>query len=173
MEYGRRDRIARRAGTRRPDAFVLLVLAGTASLGAAVGVGSLLIAGGVAAAARYAEPLGRCAVTDGDTIRCGRERIRLLGIDAPELPDHCRVGRACVAGDPWESTRSLAGAMIGRLTIDRVDTDRYGRTLALVAGDKGDLSCWQLEHGQAVYKARWDDGLRVARACPNSVMRSR
>lgn len=29
---------------------------------------------------------------DGDTLRCGRERIRLLGTDAPELPGHCQRG---------------------------------------------------------------------------------
>jgi endonuclease YncB( thermonuclease family) len=26
-------------------------------------------------------------VHDGDTIRCGRERVRIANIDAPELPD--------------------------------------------------------------------------------------
>ena len=27
------------------------------------------------------------SVHDGDTIRCGRERVRIANIDAPELPD--------------------------------------------------------------------------------------
>ena len=31
-----------------------------------------------------------CTVVDGDPLRCGSERVRLLGIDAPELPGHCR-----------------------------------------------------------------------------------
>lgn len=59
--------------------------------------------------------------------------------------------------------------MIGELTIKRVGQDDYGRTLAMVAGDKGDLSCWQLRHEQVIYKAEWDDGLNVARTCPRDV----
>jgi micrococcal nuclease len=50
--------------------------------------------------------------------------------------------------------------------IDRVGKDRYGRTLAMVSGPRGDLSCWQLVHLQAVYKPAWDDGGRVALLCP-------
>lgn len=108
-----------------------------------------------------------CTVTDGDTIRCGRERIRLLGIDAPETRGHCRRGRTCAPGDPAASTRSLRTAMSrGSLSIRRVGTDRYGRTLAMVAARGRDLSCWQLEHRQAIYKPQWDDGARVMHACP-------
>jgi len=59
--------------------------------------------------------------------------------------------------------------MIGQLTIERTGQDHYGRTLAVVAGDQGDLSCWQLKHEQVVYRADWDDGLRVARACPGAM----
>ncbi|MCD2316384.1 thermonuclease family protein [Sphingomonas sp. IC-11] len=117
----------------------------------------------------YDEPLSGCAVTDGDTIRCGDERIRLLGIDTPELPGHCRRGRDCVTGDPYAATASLEAALTGSLTINRVGEDRYGRTLARVAGTKGDLSCWQLARGHAVYKPKWDDGMRVARTCPGSI----
>jgi hypothetical protein len=121
-----------------------------------------------AEAKHYGEILAGCSVTDGDTIRCGNERIRLLGIDAPEMPGHCRQGRDCVEGDPYASTASLAAGMIGSLSIERVGEDHYGRTLAVVAGSQGDLSCWQLRHEQAVYKAKWDDGLRVVRACPGA-----
>jgi endonuclease YncB( thermonuclease family) len=48
----------------------------------------------------YDQTVSGCTVTDGDTIRCNGERIRLLGIDTPELPGHCRKGRDCVSGDP-------------------------------------------------------------------------
>jgi len=110
-----------------------------------------------------------CRVVDGDTLHCDGGRIRLLGIDAPELPGHCAQGRDCPPGDPYESSRSLGDAMGdgASLRIAVAGTDRYGRTLAMVKGAKGDLSCWQLEHGQAIYKPRWDNGGLVASACPN------
>lgn len=120
--------------------------------------------------AEYGQTISGCRVTDGDTIRCGDERIRLLAIDAPEMPGHCRSGRRCAPGDPYASTDSLRAAMTGSLTIDRVGEDHYGRTLARVAGSRGDLSCWQLEHDQAVYRSDWDNGLRVARTCPRAVL---
>jgi micrococcal nuclease len=119
---------------------------------------------------RYDDTVSGCTVTDGDTIRCNGERIRLLGIDAPELPGHCRKGRACVAGDPYASTQSLADALLGTIRIKRIGQDRYGRTLATLSGDKGDLSCWQLQHGRAVYKTQWDNSRRVLRTCPGAAL---
>ncbi len=84
--------------------------------------------------------LAACAlsVIDGDTVRCGPrhggEVVRLLGIDAPEMPGHCRRGRACAPGDPFASKASLQAAvrLRGRVTIERHGRDRYGRTLAFV-----------------------------------------
>lgn len=102
---------------------------------------------------------------DGDTLRCGRERIRLLAIDAPEM-GRCALGRRCVAGDPLRSTHTLAKALDKTMAIERVGRDRYGRTLALVTSRKGDLSCWQLRKGGAEYRRDWDNGGRVARLCP-------
>ena len=104
---------------------------------------------------------------DGDTLRCGDERVRLLGIDAPELPGHCQQGRHCAPGDPLASTRSLRAALLlGPIVIRRIGTDRYGRTLALVNAGRTDLSCWQLLQRQAIYKPYWDDGGALARICP-------
>ena len=90
-------------------------------------------------------------IVDGDTLRCGGERVRLHGIDAPEMPGHCRPGRNCVEGDPFASTehlRKLAGR--GALACERVDTDSYGRTVARCEADGVDLSCGQIEAGHAV-----------------------
>ena len=112
-------------------------------------------------------PPGDCTAVDGDTLRCGAERVRLLGIDAPELPGHCQPGRKCAAGDPYAATRSLRAALArGSVRMKRFGTDRYGRTLALVSAGGVDLGCWQLSHGQAIYKPRWDNGGALARICP-------
>lgn len=115
------------------------------------------------------EPIDGCHAVDGDTLRCGAERIRLLGIDAPELPGHCRSGRRCAPGDPFASTARLAAGLVGPLRIARAGRDHYGRTLALVAGRDGDLSCRQLAGHAAIYRADWDAGGRVAMTCPVTV----
>lgn len=94
---------------------------------------------------------------DGDTLRCGKERIRLLGIDAPELPGHCRRGRRCVEGDPVASRASLAAAVArGKAQIARRGHDRYGRTLARVRVNGVDLSDYQVRVGAAVAKPEWN-----------------
>jgi endonuclease YncB( thermonuclease family) len=71
---------------------------------------------------------GRCVgTTDGDTIRVlhdGREeRIRLNAIDAPE--SHQAFGTKAK-----QFTSQLVFGQI--VTVERVDTDRYGRTVANV-----------------------------------------
>lgn len=113
------------------------------------------------------EPLAAaCSVTDGDTLRCGEEKVRLLAIDAPELDGHCREGRVCVPGDPLASTAALERAIAGRaLTIVRTGKDRYGRTLAVVYADGLSTSCSQVAGGHAVYVAKWDKRGIVGREC--------
>jgi len=148
----------------------LAVLGGAAVMGGLVGAAPMMLVTLGPATGGYQSSLTGCKVTDGDTIRCSGERIRLLGIDAPALPGHCRRGRLCAPGNPYASSRSLQEALVGKLSINRVGKDRYGRTLALVAGSKGDLSCWQLKNGQAIYVRHWDTGIRVARTCPSSTM---
>ncbi len=87
---------------------------------------------------------------DGDTLRCGGERIRLLGIDAPEMPGHCRRARRCVPGDPFASKAALAAMLRGPAIIQRSGRDRYGRTLARVRVNGIDLSAAQIRTGMAV-----------------------
>lgn len=114
-----------------------------------------------------------CVAIDGDSLHCrapgrrGFERIRLLGIDAPEMPRHCRRGRRCAPGNAFASQASLQRALtLGPIVIRRIGKDRYGRTLALVSAGRTDLSCWQLTHRQAVYRPDWDNGRALARICP-------
>lgn len=107
-----------------------------------------------------------CTATDGDTIRCGPERVRLTGIDAPELPGHCRPGRQCAPGNGQRSKAALAGVIDGRkVRLVRLGEDRYGRTLAVAYVGRINLACAQLSAGQAIYKPRWDDRGIVGRQC--------
>lgn len=114
-----------------------------------------------------------CTVVDGDTLRCtspgqGRnvERVRLIGIDAPELPGHCEGHRRCAPGDPWASKAALERLVSERLVqLDRQGVDHYGRTLAFARVGNIDLSCAQLAAGQAVYVRAWDVRGRIG-DCP-------
>lgn len=115
-----------------------------------------------------------CTVTDGDTLRCGEERIRLTGIDAPELRECNPRRRRCAPGDGRASRQALQRAIAGRdLQIVRLGRDRYGRTLAAVFVDGRNLACVQLKAGQATYRADWDDRRLVAKDCPTLAPQSR
>lgn len=91
---------------------------------------------------------------DGDTLRCaGLGRVRLLSIDAPELPGHCRPGRRCTSGDGWASKANLARMIAGRVVTCRGNArDDYGRVLALCSAGGVDLSCAQVSGGFAVQR---------------------
>ena len=95
-------------------------------------------------------------ILDGDTFDCGGTRIRLAGIDAPELPGHCRPGRDCTLGDPYASTENLR-RLIGSSEVQcrQSDTDHYGRAIARCAAGDVDLSCGQLDHDQAIRRYGW------------------
>lgn len=80
------------------------------------------------------------SVPDGDTIRCGRERVRIANIDAPELPDSpkCHDRRSAYAWCDYRAgaaSRDALAALLarGRVMIVRLGTDPYGRTLATVS----------------------------------------
>lgn len=94
--------------------------------------------------------------TDGDTLRCSEERIRLVGINAPEMPGHCREGRDCAPGDPLASRASLATLARAAAEIERDGQDRYGRTLARLRVNETELACAQLKGGHAICRRDWD-----------------
>lgn len=107
-----------------------------------------------------------CVATDGDSLRCGDERVRLLGVDAPEMHGCPPERRQCAAGDPKASRANLNRLVDGkRVTVERLKKDRYGRTIAVASAGGVNLSCAQLRARHAEYVAAWDDGRRIARAC--------
>lgn len=107
-------------------------------------------------------------VVDGDTLRCGSIRLRLLRIDAPELAGHCPHYRQCAPGDGTASKRSLIAALSnGRIIYSIVTTDRFGRYVVMAWAGRLNLSCWQLQRSQAIYKPRWDNGGMIRDACGN------
>lgn len=65
-------------------------------------------------------------VHDGDTLRCGADRIRLYGVDAPEV----RSGKKPAEPLAYEARDLLLSLTRGRVGCRVVDADRYGRHVA-------------------------------------------
>lgn len=81
----------------------------------------------------------RTCVVDGDTFWLDGEKIRIVGIDAPEMKGRCRTETARAEKAKLRLRDILNSAAI---TLDRTGKDRFGRTLAHVrvgAGDTGDM----------------------------------
>jgi endonuclease YncB( thermonuclease family) len=79
-------------------------------------------------------------VIDSDTIRCGSDRLRWLGVDAPEI-GHCARNRVYVPGNSKASRQSLQLGVRNEPYLRRVTTDRYWRTVAVVWSGKVNLLC--------------------------------
>jgi endonuclease YncB( thermonuclease family) len=95
---------------------------------------------------------GAVRVGDGDSLDIGRTRIRLHGIDAVELAQHCRdaAGTDYACGE--EAKRTLQ-ALIGNRTVrcdDRHGVDQYGRIAAVCTADGIDLNAAMVDSGFAV-----------------------
>ncbi|MBS7788738.1 thermonuclease family protein [Roseococcus sp. SDR] len=91
-------------------------------------------------------PLLACRALDGDTIRCGETRIRLIGLDAPELRARCEAERRLAAA----ATERLGTLLEGGVRLSETGEDRFGRTLAVVRNAEGeDLAAVLIREGLA------------------------
>ncbi|HVR43495.1 MAG TPA: thermonuclease family protein [Thermoanaerobaculia bacterium] len=92
-------------------------------------------------------------ITDGDTIvvrsSSGAERVRLLGIDAPEM----NYGKGRPECGAREATLALRERIDGRrVVLRRFGEDDYGRTLAIVlepVSAEVSVNEWLLREGHA------------------------
>ena len=96
---------------------------------------------------------GTAHVVDGDTLRVGATRVRLSGVDAPELSQRCGPdGRKVACG--VVAAKWLRRRVEGRpIACDPVDTDRYGRSVATCRAGGEDL-------GSAIVEAGWATAYR-------------
>ena len=117
----------------------------------------ILFAGATFLAARL-DPLpppfsGTARASDGDSLWVGGGRVRLLGLDAPELDQIC--WRA--DGGEWPCGRAARDAMSallakGSIACAPAGEDKFGRTLAHCTADGEDVGAAIVEAGLAVSK---------------------
>ena len=108
---------------------------------------------------------GAARVIDGDSLRVASHELRLVGIDAPELDQTCRLD-----GEPWdcgrasrEALRDLIGSM--EVACDLEGRDRYGRGLARCRAGQVALNATMVAEGWAVSFGDYDlEEARAARA---------
>ncbi len=92
---------------------------------------------------------GALRIVDGDTLAIGAVKIRLHGIDAPEMSQSCSDMR----GEAWDcgawSKAVLERLAVGAIACVEKDRDRYGRSVAVCYGAKGDLNAEMVRVGAA------------------------
>jgi endonuclease YncB( thermonuclease family) len=115
---------------------------------------SALIGGLIVLAVRLNGPpapslTGRPIIVDGDTLVLDGERLRLAGIDAPELEQNCEAdGRTQPCGRiARDALRALAADSVA---CSGQGHDIYGRRLVRCATGAGDVGARLVETGQAV-----------------------
>ncbi len=106
---------------------------------------------------------GRARVVDGDTLVMDGQRIRLVGIDAPELRQVCaRDGQAWPCG---RASKDHLEALIGEASssCSADGSDRYGRLLAVCLVRNIDINAAMVGSGYAVAFGHYDAEEEMAR----------
>jgi endonuclease YncB( thermonuclease family) len=106
---------------------------------------------------------GRVRVVDGDTLVLDGQRIRLVGIDAPELRQVCRRNQ-----QEWPcggAARTYLTNLIGnaQATCDAEGSDRYQRLLAVCRVANRSLNAAMVDGGYAVAFGDYESEEAVAR----------
>lgn len=91
---------------------------------------------------------GGAVVHDGDTISVAGERIRLFGLDAPELDQTCRDGAGATYACGRLARRALERIAAGAVRCETIERDRFDRTVAICFADGRDV-------GAAIVSAGW------------------
>jgi endonuclease YncB( thermonuclease family) len=94
---------------------------------------------------------GRYTINDGDSLEYKGERIRLRGIDAPELNQTCEMpsGTSYDCGrDAKRALQKIIGA--SEISCLKTRSDKYGRKLAFCSKDKLDINAEMVRQGWAV-----------------------
>tara|TARA_A100000164_G_C21773821_1_gene707555 strand:+ start:34 stop:561 length:528 start_codon:yes stop_codon:yes gene_type:complete len=102
---------------------------------------------------------GIAKVTDGDTIRIKTKKIRLLGIDAPEIKQQCQKSWISLSFLTFNknyfcgvvSKEKLKNKINGKIVTCKItNKDRYNRFIAECFKGKINLNRWMVRNGHAV-----------------------
>ena len=91
-------------------------------------------------------------VSDGDSLRSGDLRIRLFGIDAPELKQRCTDQNGALWGCGMAAHRQLRGLIGAKrdLQCSLRDVDRYGRLVMQCFNGPTDIGAAMVRSGYAL-----------------------
>ena len=105
----------------------------------------------------FAAPNGTVRVIDADTIDVGGTRVRLFGIDAPEMGQPCRADWREWDCGAWtrDAVRNHFEGTYARCQTR--DTDRYGRAVAQCSVDGKDMGQMIVDSGLAWAFRRYSD----------------
>jgi endonuclease YncB( thermonuclease family) len=130
---------------------------------------TVIVLGSIAVLAARLDPLpprftGDARASDGDSLFVGGDRIRLIGLDAPELDQTCWRE----TGEEWScgrDSRNLMAELLARGSISclTAGADRFGRFLATCAIGGEDIGAAIVSAGLAVARDRYAAEERAAR----------
>lgn len=100
---------------------------------------------------------GDAHAADGDSLVVAGQRIRLFGIDAPELDQTCNQD-----GSAWRCGEAAKAQLEELIADQRVEcrgqgVDQYGRMLAVCSGRYGEINRIMVEQGWAVAYREFSD----------------
>jgi endonuclease YncB( thermonuclease family) len=140
---------------------------------------AILLFGGAAYLAARLDPLpprfsGMAQAADGDSLRLRGDRIRLLGIDAPERDQICWEPD----GGEWPcggtAHQRLADLVAAAETICQpAGNDRYGRTLATCSVSGRDVAATLVAEGLAIARGDYEREENAARSTKSGLWRGR
>ena len=94
--------------------------------------------------------MGKARIIDGDTIHIKSNKIRLHGIDAPEIKQTCKIDN-----EDWycgkQSTKELKN-LINKKKVECItnDVDRYNRYIAICFVNEININQWMVKNGWAI-----------------------
>tara|TARA_Y100000590_G_C15701663_1_gene1007030 strand:+ start:1662 stop:2153 length:492 start_codon:yes stop_codon:yes gene_type:complete len=93
---------------------------------------------------------GKAIIIDGDTIHIGNNKIRLHGIDAPELYQTCNY-----KGDKWNCGQQSKNFLKKIISLNPInckvnDIDRYKRYIAICYSGKYNINEMMVKNGWAI-----------------------